>query len=128
MSRLHAIKRQEEQMPRIDNLNGSNSMLSTRNRYLAVAATALFALPGPSLAADSSPSASAPTGLSDDRIICRKTAEVGSLVRRKKQCFTKAEWDKLAEAHQRGARKLMDGLTERYSCQPDPTDPNAPPC
>ena len=88
-------------------------------RCLMMAAAASFALSGPVLAADPTPGASAPTSLSDARIICRKTAEVGSLVKRRKECFTKAEWDQIAEAHQRGARKLMDGLTERYSCDPD---------
>ena len=95
---------------------------STRIRFLLVAAAAPFALSGLVLAADPAPGASAATGLSDTRIICRKTAEVGSLVKRRKECFTKAEWDKIAEAHQRGTRKLMDGLTERYVCDPAVTD------
>src|SRR5687768_3899778 len=106
-------------MPMTDDPSGSDLISSTRRQCLIVAAAALFTLSGPARAADPAPPASAATGLSDTRIICRKTAEVGSLVKRKKECFTKAEWDQIAEAHQRGARKLMDGLTERYSCQSD---------
>lgn len=67
----------------------------------------------------------AATATGDDRIICRKTAEIGSLVRKKKECFTKREWDDLAEAHQRGVKKVTDGLTEKYNCVPEP---GAPPC
>ena len=52
-----------------------------------------------------------------DKIICRKTAEVGSLVKKKKECFTKAQWDQIAEAHQRGAKKTQDGLSSGFNCQ-----------
>lgn len=52
-----------------------------------------------------------------DKLICRKTAEVGSLVRKKKECYTKAQWDQIAEAHQRGAKKTQDGLSGGYNCQ-----------
>lgn len=116
-------------MSKIDNSASSEPTPTMRMRCALTAASAVLVLSVSARAADPKPpaSTSASTGMSDDRIICRKTAEVGSLVRRKKQCFTKAEWDKLAEAHQRGARKLMDGLTERYSCQSS-SDPNSPGC
>jgi hypothetical protein len=89
---------------------------------VTISAAALLALSSPVRATEPPGGAAPGTDLNDARIICRKTAEVGSLVKRKKECFTKAEWDQIAEAHQRGARKLMDGLTERYSCDPDLTD------
>src|SRR5688572_1013019 len=113
-------------MPRTDNSTGSDLISSTRRRCLTISAAALVALSSPVRSTEPASEAAPGTALSDTRIICRKTAEVGSLVKRRKECFTKAEWDQIAEAHQRGARKLMDGLTERYSCQSD--DPNAPPC
>jgi hypothetical protein len=47
----------------------------------------------------------------DDKIVCRKITETGSLVRKKKMCFTQAEWDRLAEAEHRGVGKLVDDLT-----------------
>lgn len=52
-----------------------------------------------------------------DKIICRKTAEVGSLVRKKKECYTKAQWDEIAEVHQRGAKKTQEGLSGGSNCQ-----------
>ena len=43
-----------------------------------------------------------------------KTIRVtGSLLRRTKQCFTQAEWDKIAEVQRRGVQKTIDGLTEK---------------
>jgi hypothetical protein len=64
---------------------------------------------GTNAAAPATPSASA----DDQRIICRKTLETGSLVKKNKQCFTKAEWDKVYAAHRDGNQKLFDGLSGR---------------
>lgn len=64
-------------------------------------------------AAEAPAPARATNPLDDTRLICRKTAEVGSLVRKKKECYTLREWDTIAETHQRGAKKTFDGLTER---------------
>ena len=52
-----------------------------------------------------------------DKLICRKTTEVGSLVRKKKECYTKAEWDKIAEVQQRGVKKTQEGLSSGFNCQ-----------
>jgi 2-phospho-L-lactate transferase/gluconeogenesis factor (CofD/UPF0052 family) len=52
-------------------------------------------------------------GVADNRIICRKQTEVGSLVRKKKMCFTKAEWDLIAEREQMGVKKTQDQLSTR---------------
>lgn len=54
-------------------------------------------------------------GIADQRIICRKQTEVGSLVRKKKMCFTKAEWDLIAEREQVGVKRTQDELTARSS-------------
>lgn len=48
---------------------------------------------------NSAPTAPGPT--KEERLICRSSVEIGSLAKRRRQCFTKAEWDRLAE----GARK-----------------------
>jgi len=32
------------------------------------------------------------------RLICRATEETGSLIARRRQCFTRAQWDRMAEA------------------------------
>ncbi|MFC3712242.1 hypothetical protein ACFOMD_06655 [Sphingoaurantiacus capsulatus] len=52
-------------------------------------------------------------GVGDQRIICRKQTEVGSLVRKKKMCFTKAEWDLIAEREQVGVKRTQDELSAR---------------
>ncbi len=80
-----------------------------------VAALALCLAPAPALALESG--AAEPQ---QERLICKKWAEVGSLVRKKKQCHTKKEWDRLAESERVGVTKTMDGLTERSGCA-DPT-------
>lgn len=49
----------------------------------------------------------------ETKLICRKVPETGSLLRRTKQCFTQAEWDKIAEVQRRGVQKTIDGLTEK---------------
>ncbi len=54
-------------------------------------------------------------GVGDQRIICRKHTEVGSLVRKKKMCFTKAEWDIIAEREQVGVKRTQDELGTRQT-------------
>lgn len=49
----------------------------------------------------------------DQRIVCKKHVETGSLVRKVKRCFTKAEWDQISEAEQRGVKRLVEELTSR---------------
>lgn len=48
-----------------------------------------------------------------DKMICKRDAEVGSIIKRRKTCMTKAEWDRVAESQQTGARKMIDELTTR---------------
>jgi hypothetical protein len=54
-------------------------------------------------------------GRRDDpnRLICRRMPETGSLAQTRRQCFTKAEWDRIAESARAGAEKTIDGLTSR---------------
>lgn len=60
---------------------------------------------------------SAAPPLDDNEIICRKTLETGSLVRKTKQCFTRAEWDKIAAANRQGNQKTADQLSGGHNCQ-----------
>jgi hypothetical protein len=86
-------------------------------RMIRTAVLGAFAgvmLSGAAAAADPNAAASAPAASADDqRIICRKTLETGSLVKKNKQCFTKAEWDKVYAAQREGNQKLFDGLSGR---------------
>lgn len=50
-----------------------------------------------------------------EKKICKAEAETGSLVKKRKQCFTSSEWARLAESQQTGARKLIDDLQSRQS-------------
>lgn len=43
-----------------------------------------------------------------DKIICKKDVETGSLVRKKKRCFTKAEWARIDEANQAQGRYMQE--------------------
>lgn len=81
-------------------------------RMLIGAAGALW-LAGTAAAADSAAAAQAANGTDDDRIICKKSLDTGSLVRKTKQCFTKAEWDRLSESQRTGAQKMVLDLTTK---------------
>lgn len=82
-----------------------------------MAAVAAVSLAGPALAADTAGAAQASNAVDDNRVICKKTLETGSLVRKNKQCFTKAEWDRIAEVQRRGNEKMVDGLSSRSQGQ-----------
>ncbi|MGE0180106.1 MAG: hypothetical protein AB7O91_09845 [Sphingomonas sp.] len=47
----------------------------------------------------------------DQRLICRRIQETGSLVRTIRQCFTRAEWDRIAESARRGAQRTASELS-----------------
>jgi hypothetical protein len=49
----------------------------------------------------------APARGDQDRLICRRTPETGSLVRVRRQCFTRIEWDRIAESQRRGAARMI---------------------
>jgi hypothetical protein len=48
------------------------------------------------------------------RMICRKEAPTGSLIRTKKECRTQAQWDALA----RGSQDMANDLVERNRGMP----------
>ncbi|MFC3713269.1 hypothetical protein ACFOMD_11835 [Sphingoaurantiacus capsulatus] len=78
-------------------------------RHALAAALALGAA-SPAIAQTKPPS---PSGIDDNRLICRKIDETGSLVRKQKHCFTKAEWDRIAESQRRGTVRMIDELTSK---------------
>ena len=49
------------------------------------------------------------------RLICRRMRDTGSLVRTVRQCFTRAEWDRIAEIARRGAQNTVSGLAGGYN-------------
>jgi hypothetical protein len=54
----------------------------------------------------------------ETKMICRKEAPTGSLIRTKKECRTQAQWDALA----RGSQDMANDLVERNRGMP-PTGP-----
>lgn len=77
---------------------------------LTIAAAAL-ALPAISLAQGGTTQASQGSEKSDpNRLICRRIQESGSMARRTRQCYTRAQWDQLAE-QQRSNSPGMTSMT-----------------
>ena len=52
-------------------------------------------------------------GGANERLICRRMAETGSLVKGRRQCFTKMEWDRIAASQQSGWGRVIDELRNR---------------
>lgn len=52
-------------------------------------------------------------GIAEDKLICKKHVEIGSLVKKRKQCFTREQWDRIATSQADGARRLVDDLRGR---------------
>ncbi len=43
------------------------------------------------------------------KTICKRTVETGSLVSKRRECRTRAEWDRIAEAARMGGQDIVDG-------------------
>ena len=48
-----------------------------------------------------------------DKMVCRRQAETGSLVRAKRECHTRRQWAYLDEQNQTAARNLVDDTRSR---------------
>ncbi len=69
--------------------------------FSVLAAFAMVATGGAAIAADP-----AKPALSDDKVVCKKSVDTGSLIRGKKRCMTRKQWNELAEATR---QQMMDG-------------------
>jgi hypothetical protein len=76
-----------------------------------VAAPTLLAAQQP--AAQSQPQAEQPK---QERLICRRIQDSGSLARVRRQCYTRAQWDRLAQ-DQRSNSPTMTAMTGSQSGQ-----------
>ncbi|HET9428704.1 MAG TPA: hypothetical protein VFO69_10130 [Allosphingosinicella sp.] len=63
------------------------------------------------VAAQSTGSGEASTKSKNERLICQSVEETGSLARRRRQCFTRAEWDRIAEAARARGQRLTSDMT-----------------
>jgi len=78
----------------------------------ALVVTGLAATPVAALAFQQiSAKATAERAAKGERLICRYVDETGSMARRQRQCFSRTEWDRIAEAARaRGQRLTTDGV------------------
>jgi hypothetical protein len=61
-------------------------------------------------AAQTSDQAEPRTKAKRERLICQTMQETGSLARQRRQCFTRAEWDRIAEAARARGQRLMSDM------------------
>ena len=54
------------------------------------------------------PETPAPAPSPDDKVVCKRFDVIGSLVKKRKVCYTRAEWKKMNERDQDAARKFVD--------------------
>lgn len=80
---------------------------------LVLLTAAMAAVAIPAQANDPVPAQNSTLGAEADKIICKRELEPGSVIKRKKRCFTKAEWDRIAQAARAGAQHLIDANTSR---------------
>ncbi len=79
-----------------------------RKSTLIMLATGLTATPFAAQAFQQiSEKASAHRRAQGERLICRYVDETGSVARRRRQCFTRVEWDRIAEAARARGQRLM---------------------
>ena len=74
-------------------------------RDLVAVGLAFVSLEGVAVAETTTNSQSA--GRDPDQVICRATADTGSLVRRNRQCHTRQQWDQMAREGREQARNLQ---------------------
>jgi hypothetical protein len=79
---------------------------------LIIACASLFI---PLNAASASTSTTSVAAGEGDKLICRRELETGSLVKKRKVCLTKTEWQRRNEAHEQFSRDLQDGLRTKPS-------------
>jgi hypothetical protein len=48
------------------------------------------------------------------KLVCKRMAETGSLVAKKKDCRTRQEWERMAEEEGRGGRDLVESNRPRF--------------
>lgn len=76
---------------------------------MAGAALVTLAAAGTVAAQTTQPAAN--TKAKNERLICQTMQETGSLARQRRQCFTRAEWDRIAEAARARGQRLQSDMT-----------------
>lgn len=73
----------------------------------SLSALALLALPLPVLAQEPSPPA-AQAEKPKTEMVCRTERQTGSMIASKKRCYTRVEWDRLAQGARAMTERMMD--------------------
>lgn len=90
-------------------------------KLLPLAALLIVAAPATILPAYGSAPTSAESAVQKggDRIICRRFAENGTLIKKRKICLTNAQWSRLSEDAQRNTDTLqLKGIGGAEGCPP----------
>lgn len=56
------------------------------------------------------PAASGSAKQNRERLICKSSGETGSMARRRRQCFTQAQWDRINEASRKQTLDMIGPL------------------
>jgi CO/xanthine dehydrogenase Mo-binding subunit len=75
-----------------------------------IAAAAILAAAMPALAAETWTD-----GANDQKLICKKQLETGSLVKKKKTCLTAEQWKRVAEGSQAMTERMQDESRTKQS-------------
>ena len=62
------------------------------------------------IAGQSTPPAQPAAKAKSERLICHEMQETGSIARVRRQCFTRAEWDRIAEAARARGQRLQSDM------------------
>lgn len=52
-----------------------------------------------------------------EKIICKRTQDTSSLARFTRQCFTRAEWDRIAEAARENGQRMVSDHASGLDCR-----------
>lgn len=93
-------------------------MRAISNLAAAVMVIGLFTTPATAAEQAATPTPAAPAAApavapQTEKLICRKTAETGSLVKTKKACHTKSQWAYIDERNQQLGRAMVEDGTTR---------------
>lgn len=67
----------------------------------------LMSMPGAASAMQQPAAVPAPAPASREKMICKKTLEIGSLVKKKKTCLSASQWNRLSEESQNMGREMQ---------------------
>ena len=94
------------------NLSTLALLIEDSSMFRSLSALALLAVPMPVLAQDPSPPA-APPATPKSEMICRTERQTGSMIASKKRCYTRDEWDRLAQGARAMTERMMDDNRSR---------------